>query len=401
MKGLPTVDAPPAEQQAESRALAETIRSEIQDRGGWISFERYMHLALYTPALGYYAGRRQIFGAGGDYVTAPGLGGLFAACVAGQVAEVLTAPELPPAVREEDAPREIVEFGAGGGDLAAMLLLELDRLGALPDRYSILETGAALRARQQERIAALPGPIAGRVRWLREMPDRVRGVILANEVLDAMPFHRFRVQPDGRVSALGVKAAGDGFCWDPGGALPGAADLAGALGLPPGYESEWSRQVPAWVRTAAERLEAGVLLLVDYGYDRRTYYHADRSMGTMRCHYRHLAHDDPFLWPGLQDITAHVDFSGVWEAARAAGLTLIGYADQARFLVGAGFADIYAGRHREAGAGSQEAMALAAEARRLTMPGEMGEQFKCIALGRNLGGLSAFADGDQSHRLAA
>ncbi len=401
MKGLHTVDVPPAEQQAESRALAKRIRSEILDEGGWISFERYLHLALYTPALGYYAGRRQIFGADGDYVTAPGLGSLFAACVAGQVAEVLAAPGMPPGGRAPEAPLEIVEFGAGSGDLAAMLLLELDRLGALPGRYSILETGAALRARQKERIAELPGPIANRVRWLREMPARVRGVILANEVLDAMPFHRFRVQPDGRVSALGVRAADDGFCWDSGEALPETAALAREFGLPPGYESEWSRQVPAWVRTAAERLEVGVMLLVDYGYDRRTYYHADRSMGTMRCHYRHLAHDDPFLWPGLQDITAHVDFSGVCEAARAAGLTLLGYADQARFLVGAGFAEIYAGRHREAGAGSPQAMALAAEARRLTMPGEMGEQFKCIALGRNCNGLSAFADGDQSHRLAA
>ena len=401
MKGLSKVDAPPAEQQAESRALAERIRSEIRDRGGWISFERYMHLALYTPALGYYAGRRRIFGAGGDYVTAPGLGGLFAACVARQVAEVLAAPGMPVAGREPDAPLEVVEFGAGSGDLAAMLLLELDDLGALPDRYSILEPGAALRARQEERIAGLPGPIADRVRWLREMPARVRGVILANEVLDAMPFHRFRVRPDGRAAALGVRVADDGFCWGPGEAPAEVAALAGALGLPPGYESEWSRQVPAWVRTAAGCLEAGVMLLVDYGYDRRTYYHGERGMGTMRCHYRHLVHDDPFLWPGLQDITAHVDFSGVCEAARAAGLTLLGYADQARFLIGAGFADIYAGRHRAAGAGSPQAMALAAEARRLTLPGDMGEQFKCIALGRNCDGLSAFAGGDQSHRLAA
>lgn len=401
MKGLPTTDAPSAEQQAESRVLAEMIRAEILAEGGWISFERYMHLALYTPSLGYYAGHRQIFGAGGDYVTAPGLGGLFAACLAGQVAEVLHGPALPSPDRAADATPEVLEFGAGNGDLAARLLKELDRLGALPDRYGILETGAALRARQQERIAALPGPVADRVHWLREMPSRFRGVILANEVLDAMPVHRFRVGPDGGAVALGVGVADDGFRWVPGGALPEATDLARALALPPGYESEWSRQVPAWVGTAAGCLEAGVMLLTDYGYDRRTYYHADRGTGTLRCHYRHLAHDDPFLWPGLQDITAHVDFSGVCEAARAAGLALLGYADQARFLIGAGFADLYAGRHREAGVGTPRALALAAEARRLTMPGAMGEPFKCIALGRHCGGLSAFAEGDQSHRLAA
>ena len=393
------VATPTLAEQAESRELTEVIRAEIRAADNWISFEHFMQLALYTPKIGYYAGGRQIFGPEGDYVTAPSLGGLFSACLGRQLAEILGQPQQEKVRGSNSA--EIVEFGAGTGDLAAELLAELDQLQALPQRYSILETGPGLRARQQARIAGLPPRLASRVRWLSDFPSRVHGVILANEVLDAMPFHRFRTLPERRVVALGVQVRGERFCWAPGRAPAPMTAFVQELDLPSGYESEWNRQVPAWVSAAAACLERGVLLLIDYGYDRRNYYRAERSMGTLRCHYRHQAHEDPFLWPGLQDITAHVDFSGVCEAARAAGLELLGYADQARFLIGTGFAEVYAEWHAKLKIGSPPALALAAEAKRLTLPQEMGEPFKCIAFGRHANALSAFSSGDQSHRLVA
>ena len=389
-------EQPSQDRLARSRELESLIREEIRSEGGWIDFAKYMQMAMYSPGLGYYAANWDVFGAAGDFVTAPGLGGLFAACLATQVKGILEDPGM--ALENETG---IFEFGAGNGDLAVGLLPELDRLGALPAHYTILETGAALQARQQDRIGSLPAELAERVRWIDSLPSSLHGVVIANEVLDAMPFERFRIRTDGAVVALGVQASPDGFGWAEGECTDELAAFLQNMALPPGYESEWNRQAPAWVRSIGERLRSGVMLLVDYGYDRAAYYHPERSTGTMHCHYRHHVHDDPFLWPGLQDITAHVDFSAVSDAAREVGLKLLGYLDQARFLIGAGFGEIYAERHASAGLDSPQAVALANEARRLTMPQEMGEQFKVIALGSGCRAPAAFANQDQSYRLVA
>lgn len=394
-------EPPGPDRLARSRELEALIREEMEREGGWIDFERYMTLAMSAPGLGYYTANADVFGAAGDYVTAPGLGGLFAACLATQVADVLSDPGLAGGAGGSGEAPGILEFGAGIGDLAADLLLELERLGAPPVNYHIVETSPALRFRQQQRIRDLPESLSDRVTWLDRLPTRFDGVVLANEVLDAMPFHRFRILEDGSAAALGVRDTSAGMTWAVGPATAEMAGFAATLGLPAGYESEWSRQAPAWVRSVGERLGAGVMLLVDYGYDRATYYHPDRRTGTMHCHYRHQTHDDPFLWPGLQDITAHVDFTAIAAAGAGSGLALQGYLDQAGFLIGAGFAEIYAERHAGAGVGSPRAISLANEARRLTMPHEMGEQFKVVALGRGCRPPAAFAGRDQSHRLAA
>ena len=375
------------------------LADQIEANGGWISFERFMEIALYAPGMGYYTGRREIFGAEGDYVTAPGIGSLFATCLAGQIAEVFEAMGTP--ARPADA-YDILEFGAGNGAMAVALLDALAQRDALPKCYRILETSGPLQSRQEEQVASLPSELRKRVQWIHSVPEKSCGVVLANEVLDAMPVQRFRVDRTGNAVLLGVTIRDGAFAWQ---AAATECEIVGALGiveqldLPAGYESECSRLVPAWIRSVADSLSRGLMILVDYGYDRRTYYHEDRSSGTLMCHYRHHAHTDPFLWPGLQDITAHVDFTLVADAAEAAGLEVLGYSDQAGFLLQAGLPALYAERLETVGVGSKEAMALAAETRRLTMPQEMGEQFKVIALGRNVPQPSAFGERNLLTRL--
>ncbi len=356
-----------------------------------------MELALYAPGLGYYAADREVFGAAGDYVTAPVIGDLLATCLAGQIAGVLHGGGTDSC----PGPDGILEFGAGTGALIAGLLPALEAIDSLPAQYYILEPGPVLRVRQQDAIAELPSRLRDRVQWIDQLPGSFDGVMLANEVLDAMPVQRFRVDASGRPMLLGVAMNDDSLDWAiaPQGTAPLA--LPTDLALPPGYESEWSRLAPAWIRSVADCLDHGLVLLVDYGYDRRTYYHPDRSMGTLMCHYRHHAHGDPFLWPGLQDITAHVDFTAVANSATASGLDVLGYSDQAGFLIHAGLAEIHAERLEVLGVGTPAAMALAAETRRLTMPQEMGEQFKVLALGRGIDPPESFRRRNLASRLAA
>ncbi|HXG29279.1 MAG TPA: SAM-dependent methyltransferase [Nevskiales bacterium] len=387
--GLP---APEPAAAAHAVRLAELIRAEIEAGGGAISFRRYMELALYAPALGYYSAGARKFGPGGDFITAPELSPLFSRCLARQCAEVLT-----------QTGGDILELGAGSGVMAADMLAELEALAALPERYRILELSGELRQRQRETLAARVPHLLSRVTWLERLPEPgFRGVMVGNEVLDALPVERFQLTAAGP-RPLGVTWDGAGFTWtelaeDP--ALTAALQASeAALGwrLPPGYASELCTALGPWLTALAQALEAGVLLFIDYGYPRREYYHPERDRGTLLCHYRHHAHDDPLVLPGLQDITASVDFSAVAEAGLAAGLELAGYTSQAYFLFGCGLERLLA---EVDPADTRRYLALTGQVKRLTLPGEMGERFQAIALARGLERpLSAFVLFDQRRRL--
>jgi SAM-dependent MidA family methyltransferase len=377
---------PAPEAQARSAALRRRIGEEIAASGGWIGFDRYMDLALYEPGLGYYAGGSSKLGASGDFVTAPELSSLFSATLARQVAELL-----------DSSGGEVLELGAGSGRMAADLLLQLDALGRTPERYLILELSGELRARQRERLAALPDRLAARVHWLDRLPAHFSGVILGNELLDALPVHLVAWREEGIVER-GVICRDERFAFEDRPIADAQLLHAASRFEPPGpYVSEIGLAACALVRSLATLLERGVLLFVDYGFGETEYYHPQRSEGTLMCHYRHRAHADPFFWPGLQDITAHVDFSAVLRAGLQTGLTLIGYTTQAHFLVNLGITDLLARTPPEPAA---EYLRLAAQAQKLLSPSEMGELFKVIALGR--GGerpLSGFARGDLSRLL--
>jgi SAM-dependent MidA family methyltransferase len=369
---------PDADARARSAALLESLREEALRAGGAISFRRFMEAALYAPGLGYYSGGATKLGAAGDFVTAPELSPLFGRCVARQARAVLEAVG-------GDA---VLELGGGSGALAEAALAED---GAL--RWLMLEPSPELRQRQQQRLG-------GRATWLETLPRDFRGVILANEVADALPVERFTVQA-GELRVLGVRFGEDGApAWA---LLPPAPELASALReletargapFPEGYVSEFSPLLQPWVRSLADSLAAGLLLVIDYGLPRAELYAAERSMGTLMCHYRHRAHDDPFLWPGLQDITAWVDFTAVAEAGVAGGLTLEGFTTQAAFLAGNGLA----GMLQEGG--STAGIMQAQQARRLLLPEEMGERFRVLGLSRDLApALDGFGLVDLANRL--
>ena len=379
--GLPT---PSEQERALSERLGEVIRDEMARTDGALSFARFMELALYAPGLGYYSSGRQKFGAGGDFVTAPELGNLFARCLARNIAPVLQA--LPGG--------DVLEAGAGSGALAAELLLELEKLGCLPRRYFILEISTELRARQRAQLGQRAGHLGARVHWLDDLPQTFRGVALGNELLDAMPVQRFQIK-HGATREWRVAWEQDRFVWRPGPELTGAAaQRLTALDLPEGYTSEINLAAEGWVRTAAERLEAGVLLLIDYGFPRHEFYHAQRAQGTLMCHHRQRAHDDPLILVGLQDITAHVDFTAVAEAAHAAGLDILGYTGQGQFLLASGIAEFANSSDPKA------QLTLTQEIKKLTLPHEMGELIKAIAAGRGVDcTLPGFALNDRRGRL--
>jgi len=369
---------PPSAAEAEhSRALEELLRARIRAAGGFLDFEAFMDLALYAPRLGYYSAGSVKLGAAGDFVTAPEISSLFGECVARQCAAIL----------EASGGGEILEVGAGTGRMAGVVLRRLAALGQLPHRYAILEVSADLRQRQRAQLAALPAALAERVHWLERLPaEPLTGVILANEVLDALPVHRLALR------AAGVLARGVGL--DAHDRLielerPAAPEVAQAwaqvergltAALPQGYECELCLRLAPWLASLADSLHRGVMLLFDYGLPRAHYYHPERTRGTLRCHYRQRAHEDPLRNLGLQDITAWVDFTAVAEAADAAVLEVLGFCTQAAFLLGTGLGEL-AGE----AAGSGERLRRASEARRLLMPGEMGEAFKVMALGRGFG----------------
>ena len=349
-----------------SGALVQRIREELEKNHGWISFARYMELALHEPGLGYYAGGARKFGAQGDFVTAPELGSLFGRTLARQL---------------RPFPR-ILEIGAGSGALAEVLLKELDC------EYLILETSTELRDRQGKRLG-------DKVRFLDSLPPHFSGAIVANEVLDAMPVHAVAWRDSG-VMERGV-AFDNKFVWRERPATGGLRNAAQKVEVPIPYESEISLAGPAWMRTLGEHLESGVIFVIDYGFPRHEYYHPQRSMGTLMCHHRHRSHDDVFLEPGGQDITAHVDFSALADAAREAGLDVLGYATQAQFLVNCGITDVLAEANVE---NALHYAPIAAQAQKLLSPAEMGELFKVLAVGRGAPSpLLGFSRGDRSATL--
>lgn len=381
-----SLPAPDADALAFSQATQALIAREIRAAGGWISFARYMELALYAPAQGYYSGGAWKFGAQGDFITAPELTPLFGATLARQAAEVMAC----------SAP-QVLEVGAGSGALAASVLPMLAQLGHVPERYLILELSGELRARQAQRLAALPGDLAARVQWLERLPEAFDGVVLGNEVLDAMPVHLARWDEVGILErGVALDDAG-GFAWRDRPAEGAVLAAAQALPVQAPYLSELPLAATAWIRQWGRVLGRGALLLVDYGFPRHEYFHPQRDQGTLMCHYRHHAHSEPFHLPGLTDITAHVDFTGVAEAAVGAGLELAGYTGQAQFLFNAGLLEALAARGET---DTAEYLRASNAVKMLTSPAEMGELFKVIALTRNLPGpLAGFARGDRRHTL--
>jgi len=367
-----------------SERVAALVAADIERAGGWIPFDAYLQRVLYEPQLGYYASGIRKFGkasAGGDFVTAPEISPLFAQALAEQLAQLF-----------QQVPARIVEFGAGSGVLARDLLAALAHRGIARESYFIVEVSADLIERQQRQLANAP------VRWLAEPPREFEGVMLANEVLDVMPFKLF-FKRNGVILERGVvlqdRARGsfafaERACGD---------DLAAAVaaiesqhgGLPDGYASEINLLAESWMRSASRWLKRGALLVIDYGFPQREYYHPQRLMGTMMCHFRHHAHTDPLWMPGLNDVTAHVDFSAIADAAHGAGFDIHGYTSQAHFLLNCGVL-----QHLAANYTPQQSGAL----QRLVSEAEMGELLKVLCVGRGVDApLIGFARGDRRHTL--
>lgn len=389
---LPTPDA---DALAHSARVDELIRAQIAGNGGAIPFSRFMELALYAPGLGYYSAGASKFGESGDFVTAPELGPIFAACVAESVAPVFQ--QLGPQAR-------FFELGGGTGAFAEVALKRLMELDALPDRYCILEPSAQLRHRQRERLQErLVPPLFELVEWLDgPFDDEWDGVLFANEVIDALPTPRFAIEA-GEVYEEHVAVEGGELTrvLRPADAFLGNAvrHLERQLGreFEHGYRSEALPQLPYWVQAVSGGMRNGAMLFVDYGYSRGEFYLPERSDGTLRAFYRHRMHAEPLLWPGLQDLTASVDFTALAEAGVAAGFDFAGYCSQASFLLGNGLAGVLERIERIADEG--ERMKRTQEVKRLTLPSEMGERFQVMGFEKGVEFGAAFLVGDLSFRL--
>jgi len=368
---LPT---PTTEEFAHSERLIAKIRNEIERQRGWLSFERYMEMALYEPGLGYYSAGARKLGADGDFVTAPEISPLFSRCLARQCAQIL-----------KEIGGDILELGAGSGIMAADILAELAALERLPDRYFILEVSADLRERQRATLTERVPQLLERVSWLDALPCELVGIVVANEVLDALPVQRFVIRGT-QVNALGVTWQLGKLDWSEVRADKKFAAQVRAIeksigrSLPDGYSSEINLRLQPWFASVARALQRGVMLFVDYGLRRAQYYSEERTRGTLLCHYRHRFHDDALLHVGLQDIGAWVDFTAVAEAAVASECSVIGYTTQAHFLIGCGIDKLLADlAEREL----ESRLQIGKQAMVLTLPGEMGERFKAIALGKD------------------
>ena len=380
MSALPI---PSAEQQAHSQQLRDLIAQKIVEAGGWISFAEFMHMALYTPRLGYYSGGAQKFGKGGDFVTAPEISSVFAQTIARQAAQILAVSD-----------GYILELGAGTGKLAADLLLELVELKQKPKQYFILEVSDYLRQIQCETLQKLlPVDLFECVVWLDKLPRNFMGLIIANEVLDALPVHLI-VKNNGELFERGVSFGGDFFWQDKFLDNSEMAQKVHEYCLPEQYLTEICPAVSGLMCSLVDALQQGTILLIDYGFSASEYYHPQRDQGTLMCHFQHYAHGNPLINIGLQDITAHVNFSQIAETPH--GVSLAGYVTQAQFLINCGILDILAQHSPD----SPQFMQLVAAAQKLLSPAEMGELFKVIAFTKNLDEpLIGFNSGDKSHTL--
>lgn len=379
---LPTPDAL-------SLQHAERVRDQLEQRlaeKGRISFYEYMQFALYAPGLGYYSAGARKFGPDGDFITAPELSPVFSWCLARQCAEILEG--LPEGV--------ILELGAGSGVMAVEIMRYLAEHKMLPQRYYILEVSADLAERQRALFLAQAPELLPRVQWLTALPTQpIKGVVLANEVVDAMPVHRFR-QND-QVEEFFVQLVQGELVWE---LVPADAALAARVAalpgpLPKGYCSEVNLALPAWLKALSACVDQGVLLFIDYGYSEQVYYHPERTMGTLMCHYRHHAHDDPFILCGIQDITSYVDFTALASSGVAAGFSVVGYVHQAGFLTNLGIASYHSGIPEDA-----TQYRNLQNIKQLLLPHMMGERFKVLGLAKGpCNPLQGFLQFDQTHHL--
>ncbi len=389
---MSTLPTPSRDAQKHSLQLQALIQQAIKKAGGWIDFAQFMQLALYAPQLGYYSAGNQKFGTGGDFVTAPEISALFGQTLAQQVAQILALSR-----------GSIMELGAGTGRLAVHLLHALEHLDCLPDQYYILDVSDHLRQVQLEYLQEKLSPqLLRRVVWLNQLPETFTGVVLGNEVLDAIPVHMVHTKTQG-LCERGVMLAEQGLTWSdkPWDDAPASGqhlfDEIKKLSLPTGYISEFCPTANGLIASLALTLERGVILMIDYGFSASEYYHPQRNLGTLMCHYQHYAHTDPLLNIGLQDITAHVNFSSIAYAGVDNGLQLSGFCSQAQFLMNCGILDLMAQVSPSDMAGYAP---LAAAAQKLLSPAEMGDLFKVIAFSKNMDvPLLGFTSGDKSHTL--
>jgi SAM-dependent MidA family methyltransferase len=370
---LPT---PSPDGSAHSQQLAEHIANTIVAEGEWIPFSRYMELALYAPGLGYYAAGARKFGSEGDFVTSPEISPMFAKCLALQAAQVL----------KDVGGGDILELGPGSGVFAADLWESLKEMGVLPRRYLLLEVSPDLRERQRALLAQRFPAEIDRFEWIDRLPGKIRGLVIANEVLDVVPCSLVHRDSGESYFEQGVILTEAGFAFEDQPLQDGELKRRAATAFPPGdydYVSEVNFAAEALVRTIASSLEAGVALFIDYGFPEREFYHPQRSMGTMRCHYRHRVHGDPFFMPGLQDITAHVDFTAMGRAAEQGGAEIFGFTTQAYFLISCGLAVLVS-----AGDPTMTLSRLkgTSAVHRLIGPSEMGELFKVLGFGKGMPG---------------
>ena len=371
---------------AVSQRLVHTIQAEIRGHGNWIPFSRYMELALYAPGLGYYSAGSRKIGAEGDFTTAPEMSALFGRTLARQLAELLPQTD-----------RVIYEFGAGTGQLAIDILLELQALDTLPDHYLIIDLSPELMERQRYQLSQALPKLAKRVQWLNQLPEQLDGIIIGNEVLDSMPCERIHWTPAAR--QLGVALEGERFVWmDRAIDDPQLLMMTRAMQTPPGdYLSEISLTNIRFIHTMAKKLTRGALLLIDYGFSAAEYYHPQREMGTLMGHYRHRTVADPFYLPGLMDLTCHVNFSAVAEAGVNAGLDLVGYTTQAQFLINSGIIELL---EELEPVDALVYLPQAAAAHKLLSPAEMGDLFKVIGFAKGISiDWRGFLNGDRCHTL--
>lgn len=389
---MPLMSLPTPDKDAitHSQGLATIIRNKIIEQGGAISFQDYMEMALYYPGYGYYvAGSRKI-GKEGDFITAPEISSLFSYCVANQCQQVLEA--IPQG--------SILELGAGLGTMAADILVHLDRQDSLPEHYYILDLSPELKQRQYQTLQEKVPHLLGKVEWLLALPEEFNGVVLGNEVLDAMPVVMFKQEGQTITETYVAIGGDDEFVFTdqaPGNELSTAIANIPLVETNLPYQSEVNLNLQPWMQSMSEMIAKGSLLLIDYGYTRQEYYLPERNNGTLLCHYQHHVHDDPLIYPGLQDITASVDFTAVAESADAAGFDVAGYTTQAAFLANTGLEFLFVEMLSDKPAVQYQ---LAQQVRMLSLPSEMGERFKVIALNKNLDmPLMGFDSMDQRFRL--